>query len=105
MEKKEEYDFFQMGKRCAKERMDNLFRMAEKIEQEYGIDARLEFESGMAIIVPVYANNSYLNQDIKLSTIESASRVFGLDNRINSSYLKEEKENTTKENEEDIKIK
>lgn len=47
----ENYDFFVMGSRIAKEESENFKRMAEKIEEQYGPDARLEYECGYSVTV------------------------------------------------------
>ena len=91
MTNQKEYDFIEMGKRCAIERMENLVAMADKIESEYGQDARLEFESGIALVVPVYSHTMFANKKIARGEIEQgASKIFGVSNLINNSYLSED---------------
>ena len=90
MTNKEEYDFVEMGIRCAKERMENLIAMADKVETEYGIDARLEFESGIALVVPVYPQNIFTNFEIEKRELErGGTKDYGVSYLLNESYLSE----------------
>ena len=38
-----------MGIRYANESLENLTKLAEQIDKKYGVDARIEFESGIAM--------------------------------------------------------
>ena len=71
MEEQNNYDFLSMGKRYAISQVGNLIKKAQEIEQEYGIDARLEFESGIALAIPVY---SEFAQEPYMSRIEQNGR-------------------------------
>lgn len=54
-----EIDFLTYGQAYLGSAMINILTKAEEIEKEYGIDARLEFESGIALAVPQYSKMVY----------------------------------------------
>lgn len=63
-----EYDFFNMGVRHATEGLLHLKKVAKEIGEKYGEDAKLEFESGIAITIPTYAQSmqNEMNKDFKV---------------------------------------
>ena len=68
MEKERELDFFEIGIRSANEHIKILREKAKQIEKKYGKNARLEFESGIAISIPVY--DTWIQNNIDMSEIE-----------------------------------
>lgn len=44
----EEYDFYEMGKRYTFDILSDLAKKSKEIEEKYGMDAKLQFESGIA---------------------------------------------------------
>lgn len=62
-----EYDFFGMGVRHATEGLLHLKKVAKEIGEKYGMDAKLEFESGIATTIPTYAQvmQNEINVDLK----------------------------------------
>ncbi len=49
-----EYDFCSMGFRDAKMSMENCYNRAIQIEKQYGVNARMEYEVGIAMTIPQY---------------------------------------------------
>lgn len=66
MKNEENYDFFTMGIRIATEESENFKRMADKIEEQYGSDARLEYECGYSVTVGKNSINSMENSFYKI---------------------------------------
>lgn len=58
-----EHDFYGMGQRHAKKYFDSLVETAETIEKNFGKDARLDFECGVANVVSVYS--VFQKQEVK----------------------------------------
>ncbi len=88
-EQEQEYDFISMGVRDARDLFFNLRERAKTIEKNYGIDARLAYESGISMVVPVYGNFSKEEQkvqDKELNHTTSGSSL-GVDNTRNLSYF------------------
>lgn len=90
----EEIDFFLMGERRANTTKDEVNALAKKIENDYGKDARLEFEAGFAsAIVPTYING-YVGlsnrsiERIKKGEMHATARPIVNDD-YNVSYIKE----------------
>lgn len=82
----ENYDFFTMGIRIAKEERENFARMAGKIEEQYGPDARLEYECGYSITVGKNSMLSMENNFLKIRTI--SGRNLDIDHNLrNNSYF------------------
>ena len=80
-----EYDFYAMGIRHAREKLNDLNKMAEAIGNTYGEDARMEFEMGIAVSIPVYS--SRVSKDLTVEDIEKSSNVYGVPNERNNSYF------------------
>ena len=80
-----EYDFFDMGIRRAKEGLINLKKMAEEIGRQFGENAKLEFESGIASAVPTYSD--FQRNDILERELSATSTKFGVSNTRNNSYF------------------
>lgn len=57
--KNQEINFLAYGHAFVGSTMRSIIEKAEEIEEKYGVDARLQFESGIAIAVPQYANMLY----------------------------------------------
>lgn len=80
------YDFYGMGMRYAKESLVNLKNMAQNIGKQYGRDAKMEFESGIAMTIPSYSN--FMANPILKNEIENnATTDLGLKNTRNNSYF------------------
>lgn len=60
----EQYDFYSYGMRVAKDLYSNVKNIANDIEKKYGKQARLEFESGIAVSIPTYS--TYFNNQSKI---------------------------------------
>ncbi len=86
MKDKQEYDFFTMGFRDAKNSMESCYQRAVKIEEQYGADARMEYEVGIALTIPQYERFSVCKEETKKNT-ENATKNFGVDNTRNNSYF------------------
>lgn len=63
----ESYDFFTMGINTVKGQLEDWRTKADKIEEEYGPDARMEFEAGIASLVPSYAIFETIDQEVETS--------------------------------------
>ena len=85
-EGQEEYNFYIMGARIAKEERENFERIAEKIEQQYGLDARLEYECGYSITVGKNSLNS-LEEDVYKIRKTSRNNIDVEENLRNNSYF------------------
>ncbi|MBR3230014.1 MAG: hypothetical protein IKF91_04220 [Bacilli bacterium] len=55
---KKELDFYSYGQRMAGEIKESYEETAKKIEEEYGLDARLEFECGLSVALGKQAVSS-----------------------------------------------
>lgn len=82
----EQYDFYGMGLRDAPNGLIELKKKAITIEQNYGIDARIQFESGIAMKIPVYAEMIYNENDLKKDIINGTTD-YGKENTRNNSYF------------------
>ena len=82
---KNEYDFYTMGIRYANDQLVNLNKIAEKLGQQYGVDAQLEFESGIASVFPQYKNVNVANLDHV--DLDNATVNFGVEGKRNNSYF------------------
>jgi len=80
-----EYDFYTMGMRYGKEKLVDLKQTAESIGKKYGEDAKMEFELGIAVSIPVYAN--YKSSELTIDDIEHSNSKFGMPNERNNSYF------------------
>ena len=98
MNDNEQYDFYLIGRRRASDFSGDLKRQAKEIGEIYGEQARLEFESGLASIIPAYGSvSSYETSGIKkvqegISSsedlvIENAETDYGVENTRNNSYF------------------
>ena len=75
-----------MGIRDATSNFRNLKEQAEKIEAQFGKDARMEYEVGIAMLVPQY--ESFITPyKVTQKSAEVATTDYGKDGKINSSYL------------------
>lgn len=60
MDRESKYDFLSMGARYAKEAGYLIKKTAEEIEKKYGKEAKFEFETGVAYVMPQYiVTNTY----------------------------------------------
>ena len=80
---KEQYDFFCMGQRCAKDYLTDLRKMTKEIGEKYGVDARIQFEAGIAMVIPVFSEQNVITK----SDIDYTTTDFGVDNTRNNSYF------------------
>ena len=55
MEKEQQYDFMSYGMRKAKEGFTDLEKTAQNILEQYGEQAKMEFEAGVAMAIPQWA--------------------------------------------------
>lgn len=83
MENYEKYDFFAMGERAARDIYADSKKIAEKLEKEYGVQARLEYECGLSLTMTKEAT-IFMEENIK-SIVQSAT-----EKPISSVYLREE---------------
>ena len=58
MENKQ-YDFMSYGMRKAKEGFADLEKTAQSILEQYGEQAKMEFEAGVAMAIPTWAKVKY----------------------------------------------
>lgn len=80
-----EYDFYTMGIRHGREKLVDLEKIAESIGKTYGENAKMEFEMGVAVSIPVYS--SRVSKDLTIEDIENSSNVYGMPNERNNSYF------------------
>lgn len=80
-----DYDFYGMGIRHGKEKLVDLKKLADTIGQQYGEDAKMEFELGIAVSIPVYANQK--STDLTLDDVEHSHSKFEMPNERNNSYF------------------
>ena len=85
MENEQEYDFLSMGLRAAKDEMSNHYQTADKIEQQFGINARMEYEAGIAMAIPQYG--TYQNLQLRKKENLNGTKDFGIVNTRNNSYF------------------
>ena len=83
MENYEQYDFFAMGERAARDMYSDCRKLAAKIEKEYGAQARLEYECGLSLTMNKELS-AIMEDNIKMIA-ESAAK-----NPISSAYFREE---------------
>ena len=79
------YDFYSMGIRYAKDYLIDLREKAELIGKQYGMDAKMEFEAGICVTVPAYSNIS--ETTISQRDAENATTKFDENNMSNNSYF------------------
>lgn len=111
MENNEKIDFYSYGMRCGKDRLLELSKIAKKIAEEYGIDAKLEFESGVVSIISQYSNVEYLEKPFKTTNDTYKTIDETKENYRNNSYFGEygisrqerDKKNSSEYNEPTIK--
>lgn len=87
-----EYDFYTMGIRYAKDQIVNLKEMAKKIGEQYGADAKMEFESGICMTIPSYKAFQEIEEfskfDGRISKNHAEKATVNYEARgINNSYL------------------
>ena len=80
------YDFLSMGMKDAVSNLRNLKEQAKKIEAQFGIDAKMEYEVGIAMMIPQYEKFPEQNK-VTQKSVEAATTDYGKDGKINSSYL------------------
>ncbi len=83
--KQEKYDFINYGFRCAKERVENLNKIAGEIEEIYGSDARMEFEVGIAYLIDMRSKSKI--EPVTKKEIKNVRTKLGQSNEVNYSYL------------------
>lgn len=82
MEKDNNYDFLSMGTRYAKEATFLIAKTAKEIQYKYGYDARMEFEAGVACVIP-----QYKNIQLEFNDVVHGTKDFGIPNTRNNSYF------------------
>jgi len=86
MNNEEQYDFFAIGQRHARDSFVELRKIAESYEKNYGPQARADFELGIASVFPQYSNFSIGSDDENIKT-DGATTNFGIPNSRNNSYF------------------
>lgn len=87
MNGKEKIDFFEYGKKFAMETIDIIKKKANEIEEKYGEQAKLEFESGYAAYFPVFGEELEIdNFDIN-NLGGKREGDYGIPNTRNNSYF------------------
>ena len=83
-----EVDFYLVGQRHAKDGLAALKKMAKEYEERYGAQAREDFETGIASVIPQYANFFIASSELEqMVTPEGATTNYGVDNTRNNSYF------------------
>lgn len=90
---RQEYDFYTMGMRYSKEQIVNLKEMAKKIGEQYGVNAKMEFESGVCMTIPSYKAFQELEEiskfedSVSKERAENATINFTNNITMNNSYI------------------
>ena len=82
----ENYDFYGMGARYARDAYLNLKKLANEIGKKYGEDAKMNFEAGVVSEISSYSSLN-LNSEILDRDIENATLNFSIDNTRNNSFF------------------
>lgn len=82
----EEYDFYGMGERHANETIMEIRKLALELEKQYGPDARMEFEAGVSVSIPAYANVIETSQ-FSIADMEGSTKQYGVEGTRNNSYF------------------
>ena len=83
MDKQNNYDFLSMGTRYAKETIFLISKKAQEIEDNFGYDARMEFEVGVACVIPQYKTS----KSDEFNGVVHGTKDFGIPNTRNNSYF------------------
>ena len=62
MDNEKQYDFMSYGMRKAKDGFADLEKTAQSILEQYGEQAKLEFEAGVAMAIPQWAAVKYTSE-------------------------------------------
>lgn len=86
----QEFDFLTLGKVKVHELLSKeLKEYANFIEQNFGENAKMEFEAGVAMSIPQYAQT--WNEKIEKDQLKiSFGKIITDDNKINNSYFGQE---------------
>ena len=90
MENNEQYDFFQVGQRHAKDGVEALKKLADSYEKHFGAQAREDFELGVASVIPQYSNFFVKTSEKEELRPEDGARTegkYGEPNLRNNSYF------------------
>lgn len=80
-------DFYTYGQRMAEEMQENNKKRAKQIEEEYGADARLEFECGLSVALGKQAVQNLDEAIPKMRNGLYEGRIDYEPNLRNNSYL------------------
>ncbi len=80
-----EYDFYTMGIRYAKDQLLNLGKIAKTLGEKHGVDAKLQFEAGIASVFPQYTDVNV--SDLDNVDVDNATVNFGVEGKRNNSYF------------------
>lgn len=89
----EEYDFYVIGQKHARDGIEALRKMAETYKSKYGEKAKEDFELGVISLIPQYSNISQFiagEEEINSQIVDGsigATTNYGVKNTRNNSYL------------------
>ena len=83
----EQYDFFLVGQRHAKDGIEALRKMAASYEKNFGPQAREDFELGIASVIPQYSNFFAKTSETEEVRTDGATANYGVENTRNNSYF------------------
>ena len=87
MNNEEQYDFFLVGQRHARDGVEALRKMAASYEKTFGAQAREDFELGIASVIPQYSNFfAKISEEEEIRT-DGATTNYGVENTRNNSYF------------------
>lgn len=85
MENQEQFDFFSIGARKVQEHYVDLQKYAEELEKQYGKDARLQFECGVALCLSQKSSKHI--EEISEYLYSSGTKDIGMSGIRNNSYF------------------
>ena len=81
----EKYDFFLIGQKHANDELLNIRKTAAEYGQKYGKQAKVDFELGIASVIPSYSND--LDNAVENIDNLSGTNDYGIPNTRNNSYF------------------
>lgn len=85
MENKEQFDFFSIGARKVQEQYVDIKKYAKELEKQYGKDARLQFECGVALCLS--QSSSKQIEGISNYLYSTGTKDIGKSGLRNNSYF------------------
>ena len=82
----EQYDFYAIGQKHAKDELLNLRKIAYEYEKKYGLRAKKEYELGIASIIPAYSKIEEVVAEEDLSNV-GGTNDYAVPNSRNNSYF------------------